>query len=119
VDNLGMQSKILMKHITDLYNDKDFEGLSRLYDSLDIDQTFVMEVLQEMEILYTSSKSKKTKKSFDKLKPKTKGAFTKFWKAHVKGTISKDGFKDIKNEKKNRKKKQKVKLLRLFNMKGC
>ena len=97
-----------MKHITNLYQQKEFDQLSRLYDRLDIDQTFVMEVLQEMEILYTSSKSKKTKKSFDKLASRTKGAFTKFWKAHIKGTISKDGLKDIKKQQKNKKKKQKV-----------
>jgi hypothetical protein len=76
---------------------------------MDIDQTFVAEVLQEMEIVYTSSKSKKTKKSFDKLKPSSKSAFTRHWKSHTKGKINKDDLQSIKKKKRNDKKKKKVK----------
>lgn len=106
--DLGLQSKILLKHITNHYKNKQFGDLARLYDSLDINQNFVSEVLQEMEVLFTSSKSKSTKKSFDRVKPQSKRAFTSLWKAHVKGKMDDDGFDSIKKQKKNKKKKQKV-----------
>lgn len=108
-ENIGLQSKILLKQIMNLYKDKDYEAVAKLYDSLDIDQNFVKEVLQEMEILYTSSKSKKIKKSFDKLHTSTKSAFTRFWKNRVKGVATKDNLTSFKKQKKENKKAKKVK----------
>lgn len=62
-----------------------------------------------MEVVYTSSKSKKTKKSFDRVKTQSKRAFTVLWKARVKGQIIDDeDFSSIKKSKRNQKKRQKV-----------
>lgn len=107
--DLGLQSKILMRFISNLYQNKKFDELASVYDSLDIDQVFVKEVLQEMELLYTSSKSKQIKKTFDKIDKKSKSSFTRFWKVHSSGRANKNNIDSIKLKKKNNKKQTKVK----------
>ena len=106
---MGLQSKILMKFISDLYNNGQNEELAQVYDSLNIDPIFVKEVLQEMELLYTSSKSKHTKKTFDKINKKSKSSFTKFWKIHSNGRVNKSNIDSVKLKKKNIKKNTKIK----------
>ena len=73
-----------------------------------IDQTFVKEVLQEMEVLFTNKKSKKVKKSFDSLHGRSKSAFTKFSKKRKKGNMGKEEIENLMKNNIANKKQSKV-----------
>ena len=107
-EDLGHQVRILLGHISDLYAKEDMQGLYELYTHFGIDQNFVKEVLQEMDMLFTGSNSKKTKKSFDMIPAKSKGKYTRFSKAMKKG--GKGDVESAKKRKNNDKKLQKVRI---------
>lgn len=76
--DLALQSKICLLYLKDLYESNKHSDILKIYSNLDIDQNFIKEVLQEIEFVYSSKKSKNEKKTFDSIQTKNKSAFSKF-----------------------------------------